>query len=825
MRRFAGIGMLLLLALAVPAVAQGATSRYSLANGCYSLQANSSAKLVGKSPTGGYRAADGGAEAFRMQASALGEYLFYGRGRDFMAARSVSVPLVGDQGRVETASSPSQDANWRVEAAGSGAFKMVSLASGKALAAGPGGELVLVDAASAGLFSFQKASGCPAYPEVELNVSGSPRKNKLLYAETRGYVDAHMHMMAFEFLGGRAHCGRPWSPFGAPTALTDCPDHRPNGSGAVLENAVSTGNPARMHDPEGWPSFKGWPTHESLTHEQSYYRWLERSWRAGQRVFVNLLVENKVLCEVYPLKQNSCDEMDAVRLQAKRIHELENYIDAQSGGPGKGFFRIVTSPAQARKVINGGKLAVILGIEVSEPFGCAVYNDQPKCDRAQIDRGLDEVYRLGVRDMELVNKFDNALAGVAGDTGQTGTVVNNGNRIETGKYWQMQHCTGPPDESDKEQPTPFGHNDDDLIANGLATLLPPGVTPVYGPGPHCNARGLTDLGEHTVRRMMQKHMMVDPDHLGVIARKQVMALLESKRYSGAVSSHGWSTPDVVPRIYKAGGFITPYAGASSDFVKAWREIKPKRVKKFFFGFGYGADANGFGHQGHPRENGNVKYPFKSWDGKVTIGRQKSGDKEFDINRDGVAHYGLYPDWIEDLRLQAGKQIVNDMARGSEAYLQMWERATGIPGPRCRYARGAFKRRGLAWARLNDSTARLLKRAGQPQRRSRAWDYCVRGKHGPHKRVVAVMTRKARAGLVASTGIGHEALHVHPGSKASRLRGRARRIGPGLWAARSGHTRYFFVTRRGRVRAVGAATRSVAGKRSTLRAYLKLAHLR
>src|SRR5215210_2892103 len=118
MRRFAGIGMLLLLALAVPAVAQGATSRYSLANGCYSLQANSSGKLVGKSPTGGYRAADGGAEAFRMQASALGEYLFYGRGRDFMAARSVSVPLVGDQGRVETASSPSQDANWRVEAAG-----------------------------------------------------------------------------------------------------------------------------------------------------------------------------------------------------------------------------------------------------------------------------------------------------------------------------------------------------------------------------------------------------------------------------------------------------------------------------------------------------------------------------------------------------------------------------------------------------------------------------------------------------------------------------------------------------------------------------------
>ena len=42
--------------------------------------------------------------------------------------------------------------------------------------------------------------------------------------------------------------------------------------------------------------------------------------------------------------------------------------------------------------------------------------------------------------MELVNKFDNALAGVAGDSGTTGVVVNNGNRIETGRYWQMGPC-------------------------------------------------------------------------------------------------------------------------------------------------------------------------------------------------------------------------------------------------------------------------------------------------------------------------------------------------------------------------------------------------
>ena len=134
------------------------------------------------------------------------------------------------------------------------------------------------------------------------------------WSAVHGLIDGHMHMMAFEFLGGRVHCGRPWHPYGVPYAMVDCPDHYPNGAGAVGENVLSYGSPAHLHDPVGWPTFKDWPSYASLTHEQSYYRWLERSWRAGQRVFVN--------------------------------HELQDYIDAQSGGPGKGWFRIVTSASR-----------------------------------------------------------------------------------------------------------------------------------------------------------------------------------------------------------------------------------------------------------------------------------------------------------------------------------------------------------------------------------------------------------------------------------------------------------------------------------------------
>ena len=174
--------------------------------------------------------------------------------------------------------------------------------------------------------------------------------------------------------------------------------------------------------------------------------WLERSWRGGQRIFVNLLVENNQLCQIYPIKHNSCDDMDSVRLQAQDMYKMQDYIDAQFGGPGKGFYRIVKNPFQARKVINAGKMAVIMGIETSVPFGCTFKalpgGDVPAtaCTPENLDTQLDAVKQMGVRQMELVDKFDNALSGIAGDNGEVGAAVNAANFLETGSFWDMRHC-------------------------------------------------------------------------------------------------------------------------------------------------------------------------------------------------------------------------------------------------------------------------------------------------------------------------------------------------------------------------------------------------
>ena len=793
----------------VLAAATGTDRRYALANGCYALRSPSAGGFVVKS-VGGYgtsAASVGAAEGFRMQATALGSYLFYGRDRDFMAANALNV--------VAPASGAGPDADWRVDTNPDGTFAITLPSKGKALAV-TAGRLVLADTANAGAFSFEPADGCAVYPEVETSASGTPFTSRTPWGQVKGIIDLHLHMTAFEFLGGRAHCGRPWSPYGAPYALVDCPDHQVgNGCGAVLENALF-GNPVRCHDPVGWPTFKDWPHHESLTHEQTYYKWVERAYMGGLRVFVNLFVENRALCELYPLKGNDCDEMTSVRLQNRDLDALQDYIDAQNGGPGRGWFRIVKSPFEARRVIAEGKLAVIKGIEVSEPFGCRVYNDQPQCDRAKIDRELDEVYGFGVRQMELINKFDNALGGVAGDSGNTGVVVNGGNLLATGHFWRMQHCTGPPDEHDKQQPGVYDHDEKDVLSNVIEQFLPLGVVPVYPNDSNCNSIGLTDLGDHAVRRLMQKKMIIDPDHLSVRARKSVMDLLEAQRYSGAVSSHSWSSADVIPRIYKLGGVVTPMKESAEDWIKTWRATKAQRDPRFYFGFGYGSDQNGLSSQPHPREGPNpVQYPFKSFDGRVTFERQRSGVREFDITKDGVAHYGLFPDWWEDIRRVGGEAAVKDMARGAEAYLESWERVNGI-GFGCKSESLRFTRRGLGRLHLRDSAARLLRRGGQPKvRGNSAWSWCVRGKQNRGKRVAAALTS---AGKVALVGRNTNVPKKVPAG--------AHRIGNGLFVRGAGpKARFVYGVRNGRVRFMAVATRAASKNRTVLRRYLALAKLR
>jgi microsomal dipeptidase-like Zn-dependent dipeptidase len=656
--------------LALLAPGASATDIYSYANGCYAVKDTLANRYVVRDSAGYTIAATTPAAAtpFYLKATALGRYMFYGPD-----GKMVATSLLDSIGPTGT---PGPPADWRVKNYG-GIFTLTNIGNGKELSVNGLGRLVQSSPGPA-RWSFVAAQGCAKFPEVEVNVTGTPFKGSSPTAKVRGFFDDHIHLGAFEFLGGRFHCGRPWSPYGVTVALVDCPDHFPNGAGAVVENFFNTGTPVGTHSPEGWPSFAGWPRDESQTHEGTYWKWIERAWRSGLRLMVNDLVENRALCDLYPYKQNDCNEMVSAYKQLDDMYALQDYIDAQFGGPGKGFFRIVTSSTQARKVINEGKLAVVMGVEESGVLNCEQFNGTPKCNTATIDAELDKLYAHGIRSLFPVHKFDNALGGTRFDSGATGVLVNTGNKWVTGQFWTADHCDDPDHDN---TPTPIGNDQAELIFSLLGPALTQplfqGQLPVYPPGPHCNPKGLTALGEHLVRSMMRKGMIVETDHMSMKARRQTLSILEATKYPGVISSHSWGDPGSQKRLQKLGGLVGPISSVSTSFYKEWLAARANRVAGFMFGTPFGSDINGLHSQPVPRANAAanpVHYPFKSFDGGSTIDRQHSGTRVYDINTDGVDHYGLYPDWIEDLRVLAGPQIVTDMANGAEAYLQLWARA-------------------------------------------------------------------------------------------------------------------------------------------------------
>ncbi|MGO4257668.1 hypothetical protein [Marmoricola sp. RAF53] len=730
-----------------PAQPSVPTDRYNFYNSCYGLQNTGNGRWL--AGTGMAATSAAASTPLYFKPTALGTYLLYAPDGTYLGAKS---------GKAAYATQPGAAVNWTVTQVGTGVFRLSLpgvgyLASDTAL-----GAVVVGSPSSRTQFRPLKRTGCKTFPEITTNVVGRPAAGVSSFQETRGYIDAHTHGMAFEFLGGDLHCGRPWSPWGVTVALKGCQNDGLNSvTGAAVETFLS-GKPGA--DPVGWPTFKSWPAPNALLHEGTYYKWMERSWQAGQRLLVNLLVENNQLCTLYPIKRNSCDDMTSIRLQAKDMHLMQSYVDAQHGGPGRGWYRIVTTPVQARQVINAGKLAVVTGIETSVIFGCHLYLGNPTCTTGSIDKQLDEVQRLGVVQMELVNKFDNALAGVAGDEGQTGMLVNAANMLETGSAWKMSTCApNDPEVHDKDQTLSVPVPSQDGLFGALLSVLPGNILapilnvlpalPVYPAQHHCNSLGLTQLGAYTVQGMVKRKMLFDPDHMSVKARKQALAVTEAMRYPGVVSSHSWSTPDAYPRILQDKGFVAPYAGDSTGFVGKWKRMLTWANPRIYWGIGYGADINGLGAQGNPRPNAAanpVRYPFTGLGG-VKVYQQVSGSRVFDINKDGVAHYGLYPDWVEDLRVQAGSKIVSDLQRGPEAYLQTWERAYGVKPDACtnpslrRYP-SFFRtklRKGATWWTV-------VQKAGQPHRRlDKQFTYCA-------KRGKTVTVRfNARGRLVAVKG--------------------------------------------------------------------------
>ncbi len=142
-------------------------------------------------------------------------------------------------------------------------------------------------------------------------------------------------------------------------------------------------------------------------------------------------------------------------------------------------------------------------------------------------------------------------------------------------------------------------------------------------------------------------------------------------------------------VSRLGGFTAQYMNGSERFVAEAGRTEALR-DRYGAGYGFGTDMNGVG--GLPAPCGAdapnpVTYPFRSVDGGSALDRQTTGQRTWDLNTDGAAHYGLVPDRIEDIRRVGGQHVGDDLFRGAESYLTTWG-ATEGHRPAANLARGA-----------------------------------------------------------------------------------------------------------------------------------------
>lgn len=689
------------------------TNQFSVAQGCYNLKAIATDGLV-QATESGYSAANmtaGNPEAFFMQTATLSKYLFLAADERFLTA---------GPGTVSGNPVESDAAIWTLGYnAANETFSVTSDTTGETLGVDLSGALITTAEASGAASQFQlvpTSQTCASNTEMPLGMIGKTYKGHGVDQPIVGFADVHTHMgMSSEMSyndsvgpsAGGVLYGQVFHRLGVAHALGDCADfHGPNG---IRDgNNILEMNPLGTHNTAGWPTFPDWPARNFLTHQVMYYKWVERAWMAGLRVMVNHGTNIAALCRVgqlYALKPNAdCDDMGVAVKQIEYLYDVQDYIDAQHGGPGKGWYRIVKSPQEAREVINEGKLAVILGIEVAQVFGCGVnmtlgLAEQRRCDAAQINAEIDRLWELGVRHVYPFHDIDSSLGGAGIFSGD---VINLLNFLDTNAFWETTECREyPVDEPSVRTPgtemtTAIPGTGNDPLTS-LVLDLTGGVTPLYPAGKRCNARTVTDLGEHALQALMDKRMIIDIDHAAYHSKDIMLDIAEAQTPAYPMASshdaHGGLTSDQAVRMLKAGGTIYPYKGNGikhKEFLeklKFWH-AKAGTADSQVLGLGYGADANGFG--GHPGPRGGdsdpVIYPFKLFEGpgwpaqfdgidpvEVNLLTIPESGKFWHIDEVGMAHYGLVADFVEEVRLESGEEGLTALYNSAEAFVQMWER--------------------------------------------------------------------------------------------------------------------------------------------------------
>jgi microsomal dipeptidase-like Zn-dependent dipeptidase/uncharacterized protein (AIM24 family) len=515
--------------------------------------------------------------------------------------------------------------------------------------------------------------------------------------DLRGFADMHSHEFANEAFGGYVVTGLPYGPMS--DALSEARDragHSNLHAFDILGGYLAGYGGAITYPNDGFPNFTGWPSFFEVSHQKVHEEFLKRAVDGGLHLMVMMAVESPLLCDAIVngggrTDGRDCnDEMSGIKRQIADAVAMQNYIDAEAGGPNLGWYRIVTTPDQARDVIRAGKLAVVLGVETSHLFNC---HHEP-CDWSG---PLDELWALGVRHFFPIHQDKNAFGGPS--------------------YFQTSVQNGP------------------ALLNVKAYTFPtvacnytfPNKTVTRGGG-QCDALGLTATGKAFVAKLMNLGAVIDVDHMSDHSFADTLTIAEQLSYP-VVASHaglnaiqqrqgdheGQLTDAELARVRDVGGMIGLLSDPGDIYsVGTYKGNGPKiphicgRSSETFaqpylyalehapgMAIGVGTDFNGPLRQLGPRFgayacNGEraagpdsinrLPSSFLARASNTVLTPFKTGNRTWDFNQDGLAHVGLLPDLIADLEvLGIPENDLEPLLYSAKGYVDVWQRAVDHSG--------------------------------------------------------------------------------------------------------------------------------------------------
>ena len=386
--------------------------------------------------------------------------------------------------------------------------------------------------------------------------------------------------------------------------------------------------------PKGLP----FPVWNDLAHQQVWGKDLKKAHEGGLNLMVLSAVHSYLLCKVLPDSRKDFDTCEDKPNLLRQLKKAKKFIQDND------WLELALTPKHARKIIEDGKLAVILSVEASNLFD---HDDW----REEFQAYWDE----GIRTLQIVHQFDNKLAGSA----------IHKPPLKFGHYlrnWMRYNKFEGFDSKQVEYKTKYGTRMVEV-----------------------NQKGLTDFGKSFMNFVMTQGMAIDFAHMSEKTMGDVQNLLKTQDYPFYIS-HGHF------RDAMTGGLGTFEKSSSIEVLKELKRVDglfglrtitygthqvDKNIQNncegsslsfaHLYQFGselgvnmaFGSDFNGFIPQTRPR------FSKACPDQKV-----KGLGKDFDTT--GLGKMDQLPDLLQDIK-NLGVDTHN-LENSAEKFIQIWERS-------------------------------------------------------------------------------------------------------------------------------------------------------